>query len=129
MGKFHFIPVLLATALFVIPACSKDEGPVSNVSVDTSGMSPEEKAFHAAGHGDVNTLKEVLGADTMLVDAKNETGASLLHVAMESKNPSVVKYLVEQGADIDAQDAQGRTPDAYGKELNVPEKVREALYQ
>ena len=48
------------------------------------------------------------GAD---VNARTTRGLTLLHVAVEEKkNDEVVRVLLEHGANVDAEDDEGRTP-------------------
>ena len=49
--------------------------------------------------------------DSMGVNIKDRTGATLLHLAAE-KNPdiAVLKFLLEKGADVNATDTEGKTP-------------------
>jgi ankyrin repeat protein len=44
------------------------------------------------------------------VDAKDDGGATALHVAVEQDNLALAKRMVDMGADVNALDAQGRTP-------------------
>ena len=59
--------------------------------------------------GDLALLKSSLVKGVKL-DAKDEYGYTLLHIASESTQLEIVKYLIEQGADLTAKDNVGNTP-------------------
>jgi ankyrin repeat protein len=44
------------------------------------------------------------------VDAFNANGQTLLHLAVQRGNNSIVRYLAENGAKLDMKNKQGRTP-------------------
>jgi len=44
------------------------------------------------------------------VDAFNANGQTLLHLAVQRGNNSIVRYLAERGAKLDMKNKQGRTP-------------------
>jgi hypothetical protein len=44
------------------------------------------------------------------VDAFNANGQTLLHLAVQRGNNSIVRYLAESGAKLDMKNKQGRTP-------------------
>jgi ankyrin repeat protein len=56
---------------------------------------------------DADKLSVELGMD---INAVNSMGLTALHGAANRGSNEIIKYLVEQGARIDAKDAEGRTP-------------------
>jgi hypothetical protein len=44
------------------------------------------------------------------IDAFNANGQTLLHIAVQRNNNSIVRYLAETGAKLDMKNKQGRTP-------------------
>ena len=54
--------------------------------------------------------KTKMPADTRNVDTKDENGATLLMRAVEDGDLDAVKFLLENGADVNARDANGVTP-------------------
>ena len=44
------------------------------------------------------------------VNTTSNEGMTALHVAVRSRNPSLVRYLLDKGARTDIKDASGRTP-------------------
>lgn len=91
---------------------------------DSEGLTPLHRA---AGRGDLGGVKKLIkaGADIHALDSR--MGYSVLHKAVYSGNPDVVRYLVENGALIDLQNpGNGDTPlidalyfkkKAHGKEI------------
>ncbi len=77
----------------------------------------------AAKHQKFRTLKELVdtffkkdkdaeGKDVESVDmnAENEEGETVLHIAMKKGNAEVVKYLIKHGCNLVAKDKTGNTP-------------------
>ncbi|KAG7572523.1 Ankyrin repeat-containing domain [Arabidopsis suecica] len=66
-------------------------------------------ACTAAEQGNLKLLKEIVlhGGD---VTRPRATGTSALHTAVCEENIEMVKYLLEQGADVNKQDMHGWTP-------------------
>lgn len=62
-----------------------------------------------AGITDRDSLKFLLqrGAD---IDARDERGDAVLHIAVRDDRLLLVKRLIDQGADVDLPDGEGRTP-------------------
>ncbi|MFJ8219748.1 ankyrin repeat domain-containing protein [Bacillus cereus] len=52
--------------------------------------------------GDINRMKQLMGYDTKLLNAKTSFG-TWLHIAAKKGNLDIVKFLVEEGIDIDAR--------------------------
>lgn len=70
---------------------------------------PNAQLFHAAGKGDVKGIEAALkaGAD---VNHTFELKVTALHMAVLSDSDSAVIVLIKKGADVNARDANGRTP-------------------
>ncbi|KAK4388929.1 Potassium channel AKT1 [Sesamum angolense] len=68
-------------------------------------------ACFAAEQNNIELLKEItkFGGDVTLL---NFSGTTALHTAISEENVEIVKFLMEQGADIDKPDAHGWTPRA-----------------
>lgn len=76
-----------------------------------------ERIFEAVGNGDVAEVRSLLNEDRRLADARNEGGATPLHVAALKGYRDVVELLVEHGAAINASDTMfGATPSAWAIE-------------
>jgi FOG: Ankyrin repeat len=57
------------------------------------------------------------------VNARNSRGETPLHCAAGSGHSDVVRLLLERGADPEARDVSGRTPDSYALEAGYTEVV------
>ena len=74
----------------------------------------------ACSNGDLEELKRLhaMGVDLNQGDYDKRTA---LHLAVAEKQPNVVQYLVNNGANIDAQDRWGQTPLSEAKKLEDKE--------
>lgn len=63
----------------------------------------------AAQKNDLDAMMELLkyGVD---INATNHQGLTALHVAIMQERPEIVKFLLQNGADIDKPDTEGQTP-------------------
>ncbi|KAK3033875.1 hypothetical protein RJ639_032780, partial [Escallonia herrerae] len=68
-------------------------------------------ASFAVEQDNIGLLKDIIryGGDVTLL---NSLGTTALHTAISEENTEIVKFLVEQGADIDKPDVHGWTPRA-----------------
>ncbi|KAL2236088.1 UNVERIFIED_CONTAM: Potassium channel AKT1 [Sesamum indicum] len=68
-------------------------------------------ACFAAEQNDLDLLKQItkFGGDVTLL---NGLGTTALHTAISEENIEIIKFLIEQGADIDKPDVHGWTPRA-----------------
>ncbi|KAK6158815.1 hypothetical protein DH2020_006129 [Rehmannia glutinosa] len=83
-------------------------------------------ACFATKQNDIDLLKEIIkfGGDVTL---PNCLGTTALHTAISEGNVEIVKFLIEQGADIDKADEDGCTPRALANHLGYEEI--QALFQ
>jgi hypothetical protein len=71
----------------------------------------------AAAVGDLSKVREILADQPSLLNAKNGEGATALHSAALNARRDVVRYLVAQGADVNARDDRfGATPTGWSIE-------------
>jgi ankyrin repeat protein len=66
-------------------------------------VDPEEM-LKASERGDVNKVRELLGRDSTLVNAKGAHNKTPLHWAAENGHKAVVELLLAHGADLSARD-------------------------
>ncbi|MEC5240749.1 ankyrin repeat domain-containing protein [Bacillus mycoides] len=52
--------------------------------------------------GDINKVKQLIGNDTKIINTKTSFG-TWLHIAAKKGNLDIVKFLVQEGIDIDAR--------------------------
>mgnify|MGYP003386793277 CR=1 FL=1 len=104
--------------------------------IETAGKSVELKSL-AAGHtGDhflylcglgkwfVDYAQRALEENPFVLDRTTlDEGYTGLHIAVRSKDKKMIECLVEQGANIQARDSQGKTPLDMARETNQPEVV------
>ncbi len=65
----------------------------------------------AAKVGDLATVKSIIEANPALGKAKlDPMGMTALHTAARYGQKDVAAYLIQQGADVNAQDIEGETP-------------------
>jgi hypothetical protein len=62
--------------------------------------------FRAAKAGDLPGVQKLLATDAALVTVRDEDGATALHHAAYSGHQELARYLVEQGADVNARDGR-----------------------
>lgn len=80
-------------------------------------------ACFAVEQGSLDLLKEIIkyGGDVTLL---NSLGMTAMHTAISEENVEIVKYLLEQGTDIDKPDVHGWTPRALA-EYQGHEEIKE----
>ena len=69
--------------------------------------------MNGRGAGSESAILETIRLATqhgLDLDAFNANGQTLLHVAVQRGNNSIVRYLAENGAKLDMKNKQGRTP-------------------
>jgi hypothetical protein len=80
-------------------------------------MSELAKLIEAAEKGAIEDVKAIAQSHPELVNQHDETGATALHYAAFGGHREVVRFLVQQGADINARDGQfGATPAGWAIE-------------
>lgn len=58
------------------------------------------------------------------VDAKDNAGNTLVHIAVMNRKQQLVKFLVDKGADVSLANADGRTPLETARDLDFREMVK-----
>ncbi|MGB8951355.1 MAG: ankyrin repeat domain-containing protein [Candidatus Aminicenantales bacterium] len=83
----------------------------------------------AAKKGDLERVKALVAKDPECVSAKTERGTTPLHYACMSKNLGVVEFLIEKGADVNAQNDSLYVPLHYAAAYNMPEAINLLIKQ
>ena len=74
-----------------------------------------QKLFNALYENNISLVMRMLDQREVDINARNETGHTLLHIALDKES---IKLLISKGADVNARDAQGMTP-IFNKEINL----------
>jgi len=84
-------------------------------------LAPLDSSFPASDY--LNTLQALLdyGAD---VNARNDSGVSVLMMSATQSIPEVVQFLIDRGADVRFVDKSGRTARSYALSLGHKEVVK-----
>ena len=103
-------------------------GAQSQIAV-TGGISASELLQQAAARGDVALVRSLVQTNTAsTINARDTSGRTALLLAVLHRQESVVRALLEEGADPNIADAEGHTPLAVARDQNqLP--VVEALLQ
>lgn len=72
-----------------------------------------ELAMRAAQEGDLVELERLLSKQGIGINQRNSREETLLHRAAQSGNPTVVRFLLDKGADANAVNKFGNTPLGY----------------
>ncbi|KAI7823900.1 ankyrin repeat-containing domain protein [Kickxella alabastrina] len=64
----------------------------------------------ATSDGDFARVRELVEADKALVNAKDENGYTPMHAASSWKHLDLLKYLIDNGGDVNITDSDGDTP-------------------
>lgn len=75
---------------------------------ELDAVSARHRLLFSIARGDINTIRRLIASGTPVNFAMN--GTTPLHMATEKGYSSIVKLLIESGADLLAQNAQGMTP-------------------
>ncbi len=72
-----------------------------------------QEIFQATKNGDLDKIKKMLVKEPGLINFKDERGVSTLHIAAESGQLGIIKFLIKNGLDKDMQDINKMTPLIY----------------
>jgi len=59
---------------------------------------------------DLKQIKSIVERDARVLDKRQDQGSPPLHLAIETGNLSIVRYLIDNGADVNGKDWAGDTP-------------------
>jgi ankyrin repeat protein len=85
------------------------------------GDIPEDLLLNiAAAKGHLHKVKSILGEDAKAIHARDMNGWQAIHEAVRSGHTDVVKYLVENGADLASLTSSGGSPLWWAKRTLEP---------
>eukprot|EP01134_Creolimax_fragrantissima_P004446 CFRG4446T1 len=70
----------------------------------------KKQLIKCARHGSLERLTELLQERDGDVNTTDDSGASLLHIALRYSHMEIARYLCESGANLEARDTNGRHP-------------------
>jgi len=94
--------------------------------VQTS-KSKTTELLDAATSGNFNVVKALIEENPNLINYKNENGVSVLHRAAIQGSKIIVQYLIDNNAEVCAEDRWGKTPFIYAKDRGH-DKVADLLF-
>ncbi|MOA21233.1 Ankyrin repeats (3 copies) [compost metagenome] len=66
--------------------------------------------YEAAELDELDKVKKILASNPALIHGRDEYEFTVLHGAVNTENVEMIRYLIEQGADVNAQNDEGYTP-------------------
>lgn len=73
-------------------------------------MTTADELFECIAHGRMERVKEILDQEPALLSVRDTLGDTPLHVAVWNARVDIVAFLLDRKADLNARDADGRTP-------------------
>ena len=70
----------------------------------------EKELIKACEDGNLENVKSIIKSGGVNINTKNSDGETALIVASSCLYLEIVRYLIKNGADINAKDNNGRTP-------------------
>lgn len=106
-----FLALLSILGIFFVFSADKASGQKEN-------KADKIKRIHkAAAEGNVRELLDLLGSDSQLMNARDDSGATPLHTAAKNDKPNPAIRLLYRGADPDIKDNNGKKAIDYAREL------------
>lgn len=78
-------------------------------------MNTESRYFAACASGDLEEVKEIIGSNKVPVDVRSPEGWTGLIISCFNQNLEIVKFLIENKADVNATNAKGTSVFMYAK--------------
>jgi ankyrin repeat protein len=84
------------------------------------------EVLRATRHGDIKRLKRIFAGDPKAREATGHMGRRPLHVAVESAQAELVRFLVEAGANVNGRRERGDTPLCWAPNAEIAEMLIQA---
>lgn len=95
-------------------------GTISSPKATVTFVADRLKTPHAyLQHGFTNQAIEIMKADPTWINKKDEQGSTPLHLAASDAHLDLIRWLLNAGADINAEAANRFTPLHYAKDVDV----------
>ena len=120
---------VVAIAMLTLIGCGADTSSQTGIATTPSNLQGPDALVYAAQGGDLATVKQVLGQDPSLIEAQDQSGNTILHIAAGYNRLNVVEYLLAQGANPNIENYDGLNCYDYADAENADREVLEALTQ
>ena len=117
--------IFVAAMGLAFAGCSS--GGPEEVPIDADSLDPFMQGVLYAKTGEVEKLEAIISADPDIVQASDESGATLLHFAAAAGRVDVVKLLLDKGADASMANYDGETALDLAEEVKASQEVRDLL--
>jgi len=83
-------------------------------------MTDPDDLLKACERGDISKVRQLLEADSTLVNAKDSNKKTPLHIAAEKNFAELAELLISAGADIHSEVSWGMTPLQWAANMGQP---------
>ena len=101
------IKQFLATCAGVLP--TTEDGELSDIEIELANRQLF-KAMKSRSRNKYNKMREALGNGADEFDKTDDKGNTVLHWAIGEEDFAVIEYLINEGADLDAENDEGESP-------------------
>ncbi len=125
--NFIVIAVLVSSSLLSSSAMERFLQVQETIESELGKANLESALLVAASKGELKLVKQLVEKSHVAIEVKSQSGYTPLHLATWNQHDEVVKYLLEQGASINAQAINGKTPLHLAIESNCSKMVDNLL--
>ncbi|MCC6490350.1 MAG: ankyrin repeat domain-containing protein [Candidatus Hydrogenedentes bacterium] len=118
--------LVCVAALAVVFAGCGSSGP-EEVPIDANSLDSFTQGMLYAKTGEVGKLEAIITAEPGIVQELDQSGATLLHFAAAAGRIDVVKLLLDNGADPNAMNDDGETPQDLAKQVKASQELQDLL--
>lgn len=115
--RFLLLISMMGVSTNLLASCSDNQTKEIESTMNTSR---EKELFQAVAANDIEAVKEILASSTVNLEVKNSKGETPLLLATYKEYTALALYLIDQGANVNAQDNRLNSPFLYaGAEGNI----------